>query len=161
MLNQSAEYALRVAVRLANHEPEAWAQAADLARDIDIPANYLSKLLHQLAAAGVLNSRRGRSGGFRLGRPADRMVLAEVVEPFAPVARYRECLLGALRCSAVTACEAHETWKPIADRVYAFLTQTTVAQLAGREVPGPRTGSRTQRVPSARSKRRMNSADSS
>jgi len=159
MLNQSAEYAVRVAVRLAKLEPGVWAQANDLATDVDVPANYLSKLLHQLAAAGVLESRRGRGGGFRLGRAADALTLAEVVKPFDPPARYRGCLLGGGRCNAAAACEAHEAWKPIADRVLAFLHETTVAQMAGREVPRPRTGSRGQRVPRARTKRRMNSAD--
>ena len=160
MLNQSAEYAARVVVRLAKLEPGAWAQANDLAADVDVPANYLSKLLHQLAAAGVLESRRGRGGGFRLSRPAKRITMAEVVTPFDPPARYRECLLGGSRCNAASACEAHEHWKPIADRMLAFLNETTVARLAGREVPRPRTGTRTQRVPraGARNARRKRSA---
>ncbi len=159
MLNQSAEYAVRVVVRLAKLESGTWAQANDLATDVDVPANYLSKLLHQLAAAGVLESRRGRGGGFRLARNAESLTVAEVVAPFDPPTRYRECLLGGSRCNAATACEAHEHWKPIADRVLAFLTETTVAQMAGREVPRPRTGSRSQRVPRARRRRRINSAD--
>lgn len=161
MLSQSAEYALRVVVRLAKHEPAAWAHATDLAADVEVPANYLSKLLHQLAAEGVLASRRGRGGGFRLARSAEVITLAEVVAPFDPPARYRECLLGGARCNAAAACEAHEYWKPIADRVFEFLNETTIAQMAGREVPQPRTGSRGQRVPRARSKRRINSAERS
>lgn len=160
MLNQSAEYAVRVAVRLAKLEPGVWAQANDLAADVDVPANYLSKILHQMAAAGVLESRRGRGGGFRLGRPADAITMAEVVTPFDPPARYRDCLLGGSRCNAATACEAHAQWKPIADRVLAFLNATTVAQMAGPEVPRPRTGTRSQRVPRAtpRGTRRVKSA---
>lgn len=149
MLNQSAEYAVRVAVRLAKLEPGAWAQANDLAADVDVPANYLSKVMNQLAAAGVLESRRGRGGGFRLRRPADAITMGDVVAPFDPPGRYHECLLGGSRCNAETACEAHEHWKPIADRMLAFLNETTVAQMAGREVPGPRSGTRTQRVPRA------------
>jgi Rrf2 family protein len=152
MLNQSAEYAVRVAVRLAKLAPDAWAQANDLAADVDVPANYLSKLLHQLAATGVLESRRGRGGGFRLGRPAEAITMAEVVAPFDPPGRYRECLLGGSRCSAASACVAHEHWKPIADRMLAFLDETTVAQLAGRDVPRPRTGTRDQRVPRAKAR---------
>ncbi len=149
MLNQSAEYAVRAVVRLANLGPDEWAQASDLAAELGMPANYLSKLLHQLATANVLASRRGRGGGFRLGRPAERVWLAEVVAPFDPPERYRECLLGGKECSAATACEAHETWKPIAERVYAFLAETSVAQMAGREVPLPRGGERVRKASSA------------
>lgn len=138
MLNQSAEYALRVSVRLAHLAPDTWAQASDLAKELDLPANYLSKLLHQLAAAGVLQSRRGRGGGFRLQRAAGELTLGDVVATFDPPARYRECFLGAAKCSAATACEAHDMWKPIADAMIVFLSQTTLAQLAGGDVPRPR-----------------------
>lgn len=138
MLNQSAEYAVRVVVRLAAADEGQWTQAAELAKDLDLPANYLSKLMHQLAAAGVLRSRRGRGGGFQLGRSADELTLATVVAPFDPPARYRECLLGGRYCSEATACEAHFTWKPIANQVFTFLNETTVAQLASRAVPRPR-----------------------
>ncbi|MBA3854384.1 MAG: hypothetical protein C0503_08215 [Gemmatimonas sp.] len=164
MLNQSAEYALRVVVRIARLDTHEWAQAADLADELEMPANYLSKLLHQMAAAGVLASRRGRSGGFRLAVPADALTLDVVVEPFDPSGRYKECLLGARRCNAAAACEAHAAWKPVADRLLAFLTTTTVAHLAGQDVPRPRTGQRArqrprQPSPTRRSRRRMNSAD--
>lgn len=138
MLTQSAEYAVRVVVRLAALPEGSWGQAADLADELELPANYLSKLLHQLAAAGVLRSRRGRGGGFRLGAPADRITLAKIVAPFEPVGRYRGCLLGGRKCSGATACEAHDRWKPIADQMLGFLTATTVAQLAASEVPNPR-----------------------
>ncbi len=149
MLNQSAEYAIRVVVRLAALGEDEWGQAADLAAELKLPANYLSKLLHQLAAAGVLQSRRGRGGGFRLGHPAADLTLAMVVGPFDPPARYRECLLGGGRCSAATACEVHESWKPVAEQVLAFLTETTVAHMAARDVPQPR-GGRRQRHRSTR-----------
>jgi Rrf2 family protein len=145
VLNQSAEYAIRVVVRLAALEEDVWGQAADLANELELPANYLSKLLHQLAAAGVLESRRGRGGGFRLGHPAGTLTLAMVVEPFDPPTRYRECLLGGGRCSAATACEVHESWKPLAEQVLAFLADTTVAQMAARDVPQPRGGLRQAR----------------
>lgn len=146
MLNQSAEYALRVTVRLANCPPHTWTQAADLADELKLPANYLSKLMHQLAAAGILQSRRGRGGGFRLALGADELTLGNVVAPFDPPERWRECFLGGNRCSAATACEVHEVWKPIAERMSAFLSETTVARLAARDVPSPRGGKRARRT---------------
>lgn len=145
MLNQSAEYALRVAMRLARLGPDSWAQASDLAAELKLPANYLSKLMHQLAAAGILQSRRGRGGGFRLRRPAEDLTLGEVVAPFDSPSRYRECFLGGKRCSAATACEVHDAWKPIADRMSAFLSEMTVARMAKRDVPSPRGGRRPTR----------------
>lgn len=132
MLNQTAEYALRAVVHMAGLDPDVRVQASELARVLDVPANYLSKILHQLATNGVLESQRGRHGGFRLARPADRLTLEVVVRPFGAVAARNTCVLGQSVCSDRTACAAHERWKPIKEATNAFLRETTVAQL----VPG-------------------------
>lgn len=137
MLNQTAEYALRVVVHLASLPPGERGQAADLAATLGLPANYLSKILHQLGAAGVLESRRGRTGGFRLARPASRTTLAAVVRPFDAVASSRACVLGGSVCSDRVACEAHERWKPVGDSVRRFLRQTTIEDLVRPEHAAP------------------------
>lgn len=144
MLNQSAEYAIRVAARLADVPCDSWSDAANLADELDIPANYLSKLMHQLVGSGILESRRGRGGGFRLARAARELTLREVVTPFDPPDRWHECFLGGKRCSAASACEVHDVWKPIAVSMSVFLSNTTVAQLAARRVARPRGRKRTR-----------------
>ncbi len=130
MLNQSAEYALRAVALIARRHREAPSRAKDLAQELGVPANYLSKILHQLASAGVLVSRRGRQGGFLLATPASRLRLTTVVAPFEDLSQYRACLLGRPTCSARGACAAHREWKPIATAVLRFLQRTSVAQLA-------------------------------
>jgi Rrf2 family protein len=130
MLNQSSEYALRAVALIASRDRDVPSHAKELAAALGVPANYLSKILHQLASAGVLVSRRGRQGGFLLAGPAARMRLARVVAPFEDLTQYRACLLGRPTCSARGACAAHHEWKPIASAVLRFLQQTSVAQLA-------------------------------
>jgi Rrf2 family protein len=129
VLNQSAQYALQAVAQLARLEEGETLRAAELAAQLDVPANYLSKVLHQLASAGILTSRRGRTGGFALAEPATALTLADVVAPFASVADYRECLLGHPVCSNKSACAAHHRWKPIAGSFITFLNETTVATL--------------------------------
>lgn len=51
----------------------------DLAEAAAVPAPFLSKVLGRLVASGLLRSRRGRKGGFVLGRPAAEITLADVV----------------------------------------------------------------------------------
>src|SRR5512145_1395301 len=82
MLSQTAEYALRASLWIAEHPDRAPVRVGDLAEALNIPQNYLSKTLHLLARAGVLQSMRGRQGGFRLARPAARTPLIEIVQPF-------------------------------------------------------------------------------
>jgi Rrf2 family protein len=94
-----------------------------------IPANYLSKILHQLGRAGVVVSERGRAGGFRLAAPPSTITLASVVAPFEPQVERTRCLLGLPQCSDANPCGAHERWKAIREATLEFLTDTTLADV--------------------------------
>lgn len=150
MLSQTAEYALRAVLHIAEHGRERPVPVQDIAQALDVPRNYLSKTLHQLARAGVVTSTVGPGGGFRLTLPADQLTLDAVVAPFDTAAE-RHCLLGRPRCSDVEPCAAHQHWKHIANQIQEFFASTTVAMLAEGAAPellpsSPR-ASRPQRTP--------------
>ena len=133
MLSQTAEYALRTLLFLGEHRDRTLVRVGELAEALDIPQNYLSKTLHQLARAGVLASSRGKLGGFRLARSADQISLAEVIAPFDGPTAARTCLLGRAVCSDQSPCAAHARWKGVSAQVADFFRETTVADLlAGR-----------------------------
>lgn len=142
MLSQTSQYALRTVLQLARLPEGDRGSAGDLARTVGIPANYLSKTLHQLARAGVVTGTRGKHGGFVLARPAHRITLAEVVAPFQDVGE-RTCLLGRPSCSDARPCAAHERWKAVAERLAGFFSRTTIADLlAGADLNNMKKGSR-------------------
>jgi cysteine desulfurase len=114
---------------VARHGDDQLVRVLDAASALDIPRNYLSKILHALARAGLLTSSRGKSGGFRLARPADQVTLWSVVQEFDRMPEQRRCLLGRPVCSDRTACAAHDAWKRTAESVAAFFRGTTVADL--------------------------------
>ena len=129
IISQTAEYALRAVLHVARHGAERPVRVGEMAETLQIPHNYLSKILHRLARAGVLSSARGKAGGFQLAVPADRLELHAVIAPFDWVAEQRQCLLGRPRCSDRSPCAAHERWKGIADTVAGFFRETTIAEL--------------------------------
>jgi len=129
MLSQTAEYALRAVLYLAERADDRTVRVGEMAQALRIPHNYLSKILHRLARAGVLTSTRGKTGGFQLAVPAERLRLYEIVAPFDQVDERRRCLLGRPQCSDRTACAAHTRWKEVADTVATFFRETTVAEL--------------------------------
>ena len=131
MLSQTAEYALRTVLFLGEHQDRTLVRVGELAEALDIPRNYLSKTLHQLARAGVLASSRGKLGGFRLARPAEQISLAEVIAPFDGPTATRTCLLGRVVCSDQSPCAAHARWKGVSVQVSDFFRETTVAELLG------------------------------
>jgi Rrf2 family protein len=79
MLGRQLIHALKALLELAG-EPERWRSVRDLAASQALPEPMLEQLLLQLRRAGVLEARRGRSGGYRLARPAAAIPLAAVLE---------------------------------------------------------------------------------
>lgn len=128
-LSQTAEYALRAVLYLAEHGEARPVQVGQMAEALRIPRNYLSKILHLLARDGVLSSSRGKQGGFRLAIPPERLMLLRVVGPFDRFEARRACLLGRPQCSDRTACAAHTRWKDVSERLTMFFRETTVADL--------------------------------
>jgi Rrf2 family protein len=131
MLSQTAEYALRTVVFVAAQGDQP-VRIDEMAAALGIPRNYLSKTVHRLARGGVLHSARGRGGGFRLARPAEKLGLLDVIALFDQVGAERRCLLGRDVCSDRNPCEAHASWKEVATHLATFFSQTTVADLVDR-----------------------------
>ena len=125
-LPQTAEYALRAVLHIAS-KPDL-VRVATLAEELHIPRNYLSKTLHQLARAGILQSTRGPRGGFQLAVPAGMLTLAAILEPFGTLDG-GSCLLGRTECRDSAPCAAHWRWKSISGSLKEFFNQTTVADL--------------------------------
>lgn len=130
LLPQTTEYAIRAVLHLARLDSPDYVGVSDIAREIQVPENYLSKVLGQLVRAELLQSSRGPSGGFRLAGDAGDLTLERIAAVFAPPSRQR-CLLGSGVCGEVADCAVHELWAPVAAQLQCFLRTTTIAQLAG------------------------------
>ena len=78
MLSQRAKYTIRVMQELAR-DPGASLQAGELATRIKAPQHFLEGILLDLRRQGFLMSRRGRSGGYTLAKPADLISIADLI----------------------------------------------------------------------------------
>jgi len=84
MLNQTAIYALRAMGFLAAHNTGKPVHSALISQEMNIPHNFLSKILNRLSQAGLTHAVRGRGGGVRLSRPAPE-ILKNAFWPSTPV----------------------------------------------------------------------------
>ncbi len=136
MLSRTQEYALRAAVFLGRSYGEGPVRTSELARTTGIPRNYLSKILHQMARQGLVDSERGRRGGVALSRDPASVMLEEIISPFAPANEPKRCVLGRLECSDDYPCGAHKRWKLIKDQTETFFVTTSIADVM-TETPMP------------------------
>jgi len=80
-LSHKLEYACRVLAQLGRtYGQDKLAHIETLATAEAIPANYLVQILNELRNAGLIISKRGKQGGYALGRSPDKITLIEIVE---------------------------------------------------------------------------------
>lgn len=92
MISQTAEYALRAVVYLADRQ--AACTTAEIAKATKIPAGYLAKVMQNLGRLGLVKSQRGLNGGFTLARDPRELSILTVINAVDPVRRYAECPWG-------------------------------------------------------------------
>lgn len=129
MLNQSAEYALRAVLYMANAGAGRAYKATEIAAALDLPATYLSKIMHTLVRERVLRSVRGPTGGYSLAVAAARLPVVQIVAPFQPIEQSDRCLMGDRACDHTDPCAAHQRWGAMKAHFTSFLQKTTVAEM--------------------------------
>lgn len=127
MLSQTAIYAIRAMGFLAKQDHDDPVLSSTIATDMNIPRNFLSKIINRLVQAGLLQAARGRGGGIKLARPGSEILLYEVVELFMKVNDYKKCLLGLNSCDG--GCGLHLRWRIISEQFDKMLHDTTVDQV--------------------------------
>ncbi|QDV23120.1 RrF2 family transcriptional regulator [Aureliella helgolandensis] len=135
MLSKTAEYALR-AVTCMGDGGSGHSMSADLlAEKTKVPRRYLSRVLQDLAAAGLVASRPGPGGGYELAQPPDRIRLLDVVNAVAPLERIRECPLGLV--SHTQLCPLHAELDRAYEATERAFASVTILQLLGSTNPIP------------------------
>ena len=93
MISKTAEYALR-AVACLGTDPTKPASADLLAEKTKVPRRYLTRVLQDLAGAGLVRSRPGPGGGYELAQATSELTILDVVNAVDPVQRITSCPLG-------------------------------------------------------------------
>lgn len=79
-LGNTTKYALEaLAFLIRSHARDEWGQIAEIAKNCNIPRKYLEQVLLDLKNAGVVESKKGQRGGYRLSRSPDQISLAQVL----------------------------------------------------------------------------------
>lgn len=80
-LGNTTKYAFQsLAFLIRSYAREEWAQIGEIASSCDIPRKYLEQVLLDLKNSGLLESKKGQGGGYRLSRSPDQISLGQVME---------------------------------------------------------------------------------
>lgn len=134
MLTATSQYALQAIVYLAEHTCDGAAPTRRVAKETDIPPRYLSAILATLVRNGVLTASPGTNGGYVLARRPSEILLWDVLESFEPMlGERRPCPFGKAACSDEDPCDGHKHWKKVRESYLAFVYETSLYDVMGRE----------------------------
>ena len=137
MLSKKSKYALRALMALSQKKEDKPVLIAELARQEKIPKKFLELILLELKNKGILQSKKGKGGGYFLGRKPEEVSLGEVVRaldgPLAPLpcasqTAYRKCD----ECADESTCGIRAVMREVRDATAAILDQETIADMLRR-----------------------------
>jgi Rrf2 family protein len=136
-ISARADYAVRAALELTVRQDGGPVKAEAVARAQDIPHKFLEGILGDLRKAGLVTSRRGGNGGYRLARPATAITVADVIRavdgPIVSVRGERPTQLS----YTGPAAPLLPLWIAVRANVRRILEGVTLADIAADALPAP------------------------
>ena len=145
-IGKLTDYASVLMTCLAGRPGEVLA-ASELAESVHLELPTVSKLLKQLATAGLVESRRGIQGGYRLARPASEISMLQIVVALEGPLGMTECSAVQGSCGHEPHCRVQSNWRHISRVVEKALAEVSLADMLS---PQPATAAYTLRTAPAR-----------
>ena len=133
-LTRKACYGLWALVYIACQPSGRYVRVEEIVRTRQISEKYIAKLLGELVRGGLLTSRRGQEGGFRLVRQAAEVTLLEIIRVLEGPLAINKCLGVHPTCQWTETCPMRETWQELQDTIEMRLSSVSLATLANEEL---------------------------
>lgn len=134
MLTMKGKYGLKAMAHLARLAPQELAAGLEISRQNAIPKKFLDAILAQLREAGMVEAKKGKGGGYRLARPATRIMVGDIVRaldgPLAPIrcasrTAFRRCE----DCRDPRRCEVRLAMTEARDAIASVLDNKSLADM--------------------------------
>ncbi len=138
-LSKKSDYALIAMKHLAMRlDGGASSSAREISESYDIPLELLAKVLQRLVRARLLVSVQGTRGGYRLGRGAATISVADVIQAVDGPVTVTACSPDDHNCDQFSKCSIRDPLWKIKNRILDALTNVTVAEMAAEaDAPAP------------------------
>lgn len=134
MLSQKAKYALKALVLLAAQKKGETLQCTEIAEREDLPKKFLDNILQALKTANIVQSQRGKYGGYQLARPATDITFGQIIRvvdgplallPCVSKTAYRRCD----DCHDETTCAVRKVMLQVRNSTSGILDNTSLADV--------------------------------
>jgi Rrf2 family protein len=134
IFSKKCEYGLQAVLYLAANQTSEAISAEEIAKELEIPKEFVSKILQKLTESGMVASKKGKSGGFYLAKKTSEIKLLHIVEAIDGLALFESCVMGFKNCSPDHPCPVHNKWGKLRTEAYEMLNTETLEELKEKAI---------------------------
>jgi Rrf2 family iron-sulfur cluster assembly transcriptional regulator len=134
IFSKKCELALQAVLFLSADEDNRLFNAGDISKQLDVPKEFVSKVLQTLTSNGIIYSRKGKNGGFSLAKKPADIRLIDIVLAIDGLEIFHKCVLGFPGCSVEKPCPVHDKWGKLREDTYKMLSEETLEDLRDKTI---------------------------
>ena len=130
IFSRSCEYALQAVSFLASQSQKSFVLVRDISEALNIPPHYLGKILQILVKHNILNSKKGKSGGFVINGTLQEIMLYEIIVIMDGPDYLERCIMEIPGCSDNNPCPVHGEWSELKTGIINLLKNRSITDLS-------------------------------
>jgi len=130
-LSNSSQYAIRILAYMADKK-DSQLNATQLAEILYIPYKFLTKIMTELVKVDLVESIRGREGGFKLKKKSSDIMVSDILDLFNDSIKDEQCVLGIGFCNGMCKCALHDQWMEPKLLLQKMFRESSLEDIAGR-----------------------------
>lgn len=127
-VSKKTYYGLRAVLALAQSDKPLSIHA--IAETEHLPEDYLEKVLQELRRGGIVEAKKGTTGGYALSKPMDKLSTWDVLRVLdGPIKMFVPPVKGELPCLQVSHCQTNQVWRVLEEKIERTLSDITLASI--------------------------------
>jgi len=129
IFSKKCEYGIQAMLLLSTFEPGDVASAEEIADVLQIPKDFISKILQELTWENLVSSKRGKKGGFFIAKNPFEIRILDIVLAIDGSDIFNKCVLGFPDCSSDKPCPVHKHWSVLITKTKELIKNKTVGEI--------------------------------
>jgi len=130
-LSNTSQYAIRILAYITDKKDLGLINATQLAEALYIPYKFLTKIMAELVKADLVESIRGRDGGYKLSKSASEIMVDDILNLFNDSIKDEQCVLGIGFCNGLCKCALHDQWMEPKLLMQRMFRESSLEDIAG------------------------------
>jgi len=132
ILSNTSQYAIRILAYMADQKNSPLINATELAEILYIPYKFLTKIMTELVKIDLVESIRGREGGFKLKKKSSDIMVNDILDLFNDSIKDEQCVLGIGFCNGLCKCALHDQWMEPKLLLQKMFRESSLEDIAGQ-----------------------------